>query len=238
MSCIFAAMAVQMITRRITTEPKAARDANLKLQQNMAHVAQLDKILPMAGWIHRRYSRILEREGDLDEARNVSISPPKIGLANCIAIPAIVPSQRTPPPPPPPPPQMRTITEEENNHSDNINGNSKPKDDEWGHDCEHLLNMEHTLTAPSMVLEHNMSMDGEENNGSASNFQKQRQHQHPVQPQQHQQPQGLREEYTHIWQENMDINGMQSEIHDFRWFMDNVGNEENFFRWSQTAQGR
>ncbi|KAF8542674.1 fungal-specific transcription factor domain-containing protein [Trichophaea hybrida] len=217
MSCVFAAITVQMIQRR-TTEPKAAREADTKLRQNMAYVAQLDKILPMAGWVHRRYSRILEREVDLDEARTVSISPPaNVEVTNNIAIPAMILSQRTPPPqPPPPPPQMHTITEVgNNNHNNHVNGNSKQEDDEWGHDCEQLLNMEHSLTDPSIVLEHNIGMNGD-GSAAGSSFHKQKQHEQP------QLQQSLREGYSHVFP-GLDIRNMQQEIYDYHWFMDNVG---------------
>ncbi|KAI5852063.1 fungal-specific transcription factor domain-containing protein [Tricharina praecox] len=81
MSCLFAAMTVQMIKRR-SPDPKISLDADRKLRQNMKNLVQLDKILPMAGWIHRRYSRILEREGEDDEARNVNTSSSRYNNSN------------------------------------------------------------------------------------------------------------------------------------------------------------
>lgn len=46
-------MAVGVINRR-SPDPKISADADRKLRQNMTNLVQLDKILPVAGWIHRR----------------------------------------------------------------------------------------------------------------------------------------------------------------------------------------
>jgi hypothetical protein len=83
MSCLFAAMTVQMLKRD---------HHHHRLQQNMQNLLLLEKILPMAGWIHRRYSRILDI-GENDDARSISISP------TALPVP--------PPPPPPPPPPVQ-----------------------------------------------------------------------------------------------------------------------------------
>ena len=105
-SCLFAAMAVQMTKRCTATmamnDAAAASDADAKLRKNMAILLQLDDILPTAGWIHRRYARLLVREGqsngggDGGEARAEipsQSSPRSIGHESLPCVPATVPSQ-------------------------------------------------------------------------------------------------------------------------------------------------
>ena len=105
-SCLFAAMAVQMSKRCTDTmamnDAAATSDAEAKLRKNMAILLQLDDILPMAGWIHRRYARLLVSKGqsngggDGGEARPEipeQSSPPSIGHESLLGVPTIVPSQ-------------------------------------------------------------------------------------------------------------------------------------------------
>jgi hypothetical protein len=208
MSCLFAAMTVQMIKRR-STDPKLAEDADRKLRQNMQNLAQLDKILPMAGWIYRRYSRILEREGEADEARNISISPPAL-TGDALAVPPILPSQRIPHQPP----HMRTIKEEDPTIAQRTEA-VEAQEDEWGHENVQLLHLEHSLTTPG-ALEHHL---GDPNAGYA-----------PAAPQERQQPQ---EQQQQIGGMMTDTSTMQPEIFDYHWFMENIGDIGNPFWWNQ-----
>jgi hypothetical protein len=112
MSCLFAAMTVQILKRD---------HHHHRLQQNLQNLLLLEKILPMAGWIHRRYSRILEI-GEDDEARSVSISP------------TALPVPPSPPPPPPPPPPVQD-----------------GEYDMWGSEDAQLLHLEHSLTMPGAL---------------------------------------------------------------------------------------
>ncbi|TGZ78405.1 hypothetical protein EX30DRAFT_373934 [Ascodesmis nigricans] len=79
MSCLFSAMTVQMLDRR-SPIPQRAQEADRKLRRNLELCHQLSEILPMAGWLKSRYSKMLEDDGAADQeaARNQPISPPNL----------------------------------------------------------------------------------------------------------------------------------------------------------------
>ncbi|KAI5782902.1 fungal-specific transcription factor domain-containing protein [Pyronema domesticum] len=223
MSCLFAAMTVQMIKRKTHKDPRGREDADMKLRQNMTHLIQLDKILPMAGWIHRRYARILEQEDDTDDARNASISPPAALVANSIGAPMMLPSHRTPPPQ-----QMHTIAEEAETEHEETHGNQvglkQEEVDEWGNaDCAQILNMEHALTDPDVTRQM-------ENGNDGTGFPKQQMN---YDMEQHQ-----RDAFADIMpDQGMGVSIIQPDLSDYHWFMDNIGNMQNPYWWSQ-IQGK
>lgn len=199
MSCMFAAMTVQMLKRR-SSNPKTSSDADRKLQTNMAKLLEMDKILPMAGWIHRRYSRILEGEGD--EARTISISPPAVETSFS-ATHSMLPSQRTPTLAP----QMRTIAEE---------GTKQEAEDSWSN--ETVLHLEHTLTAPSTHHEHHLSANNNgigNSSGGSNGVQQERQ--------------GYAEM---MQESQVGTSPIHPEIFDYHWFMENIGDIGNPFFWN------
>jgi hypothetical protein len=216
-------MTVQMIKRKTHKDPRGREDADMKLRQNMTHLIQLDKILPMAGWIHRRYARILEQEDDTDDARNASISPPAALVANSIGAPVMLPSHRTPPPQ-----QMHTIAEEAETEHEETHGNQvglkQEEVDEWGNaDCAQILNMEHALTDPDVTRQMENSNDG-------TGFPKQQMN---YDMEQHQ-----RDAFADIMpDQGMGVSIIQPDLSDYHWFMDNIGNMQNPYWWSQ-IQGK
>jgi len=229
MSCLFSAMTVQRIKRH-AADARISADADSKLRQNMRNLVQLDKILPMAGWIHRRYSRILEREDD-GEACNVPTSPPSL-TGDTLAVAPVSPmlvSQRSPPP------QMRATKEEE---PVTVAAAENGAGEEWGDDCGPILNLEHSLTATSAQLEHHL--------GSGDNGQHQLQQQEEEGEAQRQ-SQVLERQRRHRQRQQQhgadDLNGampdptaMQPEIFDRHWFVENIGGIANPFWWSQQQE--
>jgi hypothetical protein len=225
MSCLFSAMTVHVI-RRHSADARISADADRKLRQNMTNLVQLDKILPMAGWIHRRYTRILEREGEED----VPVSPLSL-TGDALAIvpmPPMLVSQRSPSLPPPT--QMRTIKVEE---PTTVAAAGNGAEDEWGDDCGPILNLEHSLTATNGQLEHHLG------NGDNGLHQQQQQQEEEEEEEEALRQRQARQRQHHQQQQQLgadDLNGMmpdptamQPDIFDDHWFMENIGDIANPF---------
>jgi hypothetical protein len=131
MSCLFSAMTVQLINRHSASAEKSS-DADRKLRQNMANLVPLDKILPMAGWVYRRYQRVLDREGEGEAARSMPISP----------LPMTVASPSLPGPPPPLREEVKIMNIVAENQTE----------DHWGEDIAPLLHIEQSMTAMEEVI--------------------------------------------------------------------------------------
>lgn len=250
-------MTVQMTKRRTAATAAAAdntavaRDADANLRKNMAILLQLDSILPMAGWIHRRYAWLLASEGqgqgqdpeqvqggggsDGGERAHVELpeppgppgtpEPPAIGRENLLGVPTRAEEQQQ---------------QQQNKATTTITTESDPKDeidDEWG-DCGQLLNLEAALTDPGSQhpLHSGVAFDPpppphqhllQQHNLHSY------QHNNPPPPQQ-QQGQAGGAGGSELLQEDAT---MRSEIFDYHWFMDNIGNMGNPSWWS-TVQGK